>query len=167
MLELALGLVETRGLVAAIEAADAMMKAADVQLVGKDRVDPGMITIKIVGEVAAVRSAVDAGSAAAARVGQLISSHIIPRPADEIEMLIYTATFPKKQGDDDSAFDFSRYPKLLSNTKEVFLEDLDEMNVHELRKYARTLSGLSLQGREISNAVREELETEILRIKFP
>ncbi len=166
MLELALGLVETRGLVAAIEAADAMTKAAEVQLVGRERTDPGMITIKVIGEVAAVRSAVDAGSAAAARVGQLISSHVIPRPAEDVEMLIFQQSILKKQ-EEESAFDITLHPGLLSKSKEEFLKDLDKLNVHELRKYARTIDGLHIQGREISIANREELEKEIMKIKFP
>lgn len=81
---LALGLVETKGLVAAIEAADAMVKAANVVLIGKEKVVPAMITIKVVGEVAAVTSAVQAGAAAAKRVGQLLSTHVIPQPDSEL-----------------------------------------------------------------------------------
>ncbi len=87
-MKLALGLIETRGLVAAIEAADAMAKAANVKIVGKEKSTAALVTIKIVGEVAAVKSAVDAGAAAAARVGELISTHVIPRPADEISDII-------------------------------------------------------------------------------
>ncbi len=89
MLEYALGLIETRGLVAAIEAADAMVKAADVELIGKERAGSGLITVMVRGDVAAVRAAVDAGAAAAQRVGELVSSHVIPRPDDETEILIY------------------------------------------------------------------------------
>mgnify|MGYP001589730744 FL=1 len=89
MLEYALGLIETRGLIGAIEAADAATKAADVKLVGRERADAGLITIKVIGDVAAVRAAVDAGAAAAQRVGELVSMHVIPRPDDESEILIY------------------------------------------------------------------------------
>ena len=89
MLEYALGLVETRGLIGAIEAADAMMKAADVELIGRERADAGLMTIKIKGDVAAVRAAVDAGAAAAQRVGELVSVHVIPRPDSGTEILIY------------------------------------------------------------------------------
>ena len=89
MLDYALGLIETRGLVGAIEAADAATKAADVELIGRERADAGLMTIKIRGDVAAVRAAVDAGAAAAQRVGELISVHVIPRPDDETEILIY------------------------------------------------------------------------------
>ena len=82
MMNYALGLVETRGLVGAIEAADAMVKTANVTLLGKEGTDPALITIKIVGETAAVRAAVDAGAAAAQKVGELVSKHVIPRPAE-------------------------------------------------------------------------------------
>jgi microcompartment protein CcmL/EutN len=87
-MNLALGLIETKGLVGAIEAADAMAKAADVKIVGKEKVSAALMVIKIVGEVAAVKSAVDAGSVAAQRVGQLVSAHVIPRPDNQIDMLI-------------------------------------------------------------------------------
>lgn len=80
----ALGMVETIGLVAAIEAVDAMLKASDVQLVRQQRVVPGLITHLVVGETAAVRAAVDAGVAAAERVGKVAASHVIPRPSDDI-----------------------------------------------------------------------------------
>lgn len=76
----ALGLVETKGLVGAIVAADAMLKAANVTLIGKEKVTPALITIKIIGETAAVKSAIEAGAAAGTRVGQLISTHLIPHP---------------------------------------------------------------------------------------
>ena len=89
MLDYALGLIETRGLIGAIEAADAATKAAEVKLVGKEKIRGGFVTIKVVGDVAAVKAAVDAGAAAAARVGELISTHVIPRPIGELEDLIY------------------------------------------------------------------------------
>ena len=87
-MNLALGLIETKGLVGAIEAADAMAKAADVKIVGKEKVSAALMVIKVVGEVAAVKSAVDAGSVAAQRVGQLVSAHVIPRPDNQIDILI-------------------------------------------------------------------------------
>lgn len=77
----ALGMVETRGLVAAIEAADAMVKAANVQLVGKEQVGGGLVTVMVRGDVGAVKAATDAGAAAAEKIGELISVHVIPRPA--------------------------------------------------------------------------------------
>lgn len=82
--EVALGLVETRGLIAAIEAADAMLKAARVSLVGKEKIGAGYVTVMVRGDVGAVRAATDAGAAAADRVGQLVSVHVIPRPHEEV-----------------------------------------------------------------------------------
>lgn len=88
-MELALGLIETEGLIGAIEAADAMVKAADVKIVSKEKSTAALVTIKIVGDVAAVKAAVEAGAAAAQRVGKLISAHVIPRPHSEIDSIIY------------------------------------------------------------------------------
>jgi microcompartment protein CcmL/EutN len=86
---LALGLIETKGLIGAIEAADVMAKTASVQIVGKEKITAALVTIKVVGEVAAVKAAVDAGAAAAQRVGQLVSAHVIPRPDDQLEDIIF------------------------------------------------------------------------------
>ena len=80
----ALGMVETKGLIGAIEAADAMVKAANVSLVGKTLVGGGLVTIMVRGDVGAVKAATDAGAAAAQRVGELISIHVIPRPHSDI-----------------------------------------------------------------------------------
>ena len=84
----ALGMIETRGLVGAIEAADAMLKAADVSLQGKENIGSGLVTVMVRGGVAAVQAAVDAGAAAAKRVGELHSVHVIPRPHDEVEDIL-------------------------------------------------------------------------------
>jgi ethanolamine utilization protein EutM len=88
MAEHALGMVETKGLVAAIEAADAMVKAANVKLIGKERAGGGLISIYVRGDVGAVKAATDAGGAAASKVGELVSVHVIPRPAADIESII-------------------------------------------------------------------------------
>ena len=84
----ALGMIETKGLVASIEAADAMVKAANVKLIGKVHVGGGLVTVMVRGEVGAVKAAVDAGAAAAQRVGNLISQHVIPRPHGEVEGIL-------------------------------------------------------------------------------
>ncbi|MDK2799567.1 MAG: ethanolamine utilization protein EutM [Clostridiales bacterium] len=84
----ALGMVETKGLVGAIEAADAMVKAANVILIGKEQIGGGLVTVMVRGDVGAVKAATDAGAAAAERVGELISVHVIPRPHDEIEAIL-------------------------------------------------------------------------------
>lgn len=83
----ALGLIETRGLVAAIDAADAMLKAAKVELVSQERVDGGLVTIIVRGDVGSVTSATDAGARAARALGELVSVHVIPRPFPEVEAL--------------------------------------------------------------------------------
>ncbi|MCL0965957.1 ethanolamine utilization microcompartment protein EutM [Clostridioides difficile] len=84
----ALGMIETKGLVGAIEAADAMVKAANVQLVGKEQVGGGLVTVMVRGDVGAVKAATDAGAAAAERVGELISVHVIPRPHFEVDSIL-------------------------------------------------------------------------------
>jgi ethanolamine utilization protein EutM len=81
-------LVETKGLVAAIEAADAMIKAANVQLVGKEKIGSGLVTVMVRGDVGAVKASVDAGAAAAKRVGELYSVHVIPRPHEDVEGIL-------------------------------------------------------------------------------
>ena len=88
MSEQALGMVETRGLVGAIEAADAMVKAAKVKFVGREFVGGGMVAVFVRGDVGAVKAATDAGGAAAQRVGELVSVHVIPRPHSEIEFVL-------------------------------------------------------------------------------
>ncbi len=84
----ALGMIETKGLVGAIEAADAMVKSANVQLVGKEQVGGGLVTVMVRGDVGAVKSATDAGAAAAEKVGELISVHVIPRPHTEVDAIL-------------------------------------------------------------------------------
>lgn len=134
----ALGMVETRGLIAAIEAADAMMKASSVSLLGMEKADAGLVTILIEGETAAVQSSVDAGRAAAEKVGQVVSAHVIPRPANDIRIM--------QESDVDQP-----------GTRSSSSEDIEAMTVRELRAFARTQEGLSIQGREIARANRQQL----------
>jgi ethanolamine utilization protein EutM len=84
----ALGMIETRGLVAAIEAADAMVKAAKVKFLGRQKVKGGLVAVMVAGDVGAVKAAVDAGAAACKRVGELVSVHVIPRPHEDIDAII-------------------------------------------------------------------------------
>lgn len=84
----ALGMIETKGLVGSIEAADAMVKAANVSLIGKEHVGGGLVTILVRGDVGAVKAATDAGAAAAQRIGELLSVHVIPRPHMEVESIL-------------------------------------------------------------------------------
>ncbi|HTY09446.1 MAG TPA: BMC domain-containing protein [Bacteroidota bacterium] len=183
MMDFAFGMVETKGLVAAIEAADAMVKTSNVRLLGKERTDPAMITIKIIGDTAAVRSAVEAGAEAAKRVGQLISSHVIPRPADGVESLVFAKSIlteeeialllhgeappsvpseqPLVEEDEDVAFSPPQ-----STEREAYLAELKAMTVHELRSYARSFKGLPIYGREISMANKEQLLDHLMKAKF-
>lgn len=92
MAQEALGLVETKGLIGAVEAADAMVKAANVILVGKEYIGAGYVTVMVRGDVGAVKAATDAGAAAARRVGELVSVHVIPRPHAELERILPKGT---------------------------------------------------------------------------
>ena len=199
----ALGMVETRGLVASIEAADAMVKAAKVTLIGKERAKAGLITIMVLGETAAVTSAVDAGAAAAQRVGELVSTHVIPRPDDQMSAIIpggdskkevskekpvkeKESIRPSKKAspiieieeeinikETSSTIDRLREEALgkevakkekekkvkgekTKNDAETILpmEELEVLNVHQLRRLARSMEGFPIQGREISRANR-------------
>ena len=84
----ALGMVETKGLVGSIEAADAMVKAANVRLISKEYIGGGLVTVIVRGDVGAVRAATDAGAEAAAKVGELVSAHVIPRPHEDVETIL-------------------------------------------------------------------------------
>jgi microcompartment protein CcmL/EutN len=163
MLEYALGMVETRGLVGSIEAADVMVKTANVRLLGTEYIRNGLVTVQIIGEVAAVKAAVDAGAAAAGRVGQLVSQHVIPRPADEVEPLLQrprtTEPGAEEEGEDlEEDFDF-----VASANDAEYLSQLDAMTVHQLRTLARKTEGLRIQGREISMANKELLIHELMK----
>ena len=88
MAQEALGMVETRGLVAAIEAADAMLKAANVELVGTEKIGSGLVSVMVRGDVGAVKAAVEAGAQAASRLGELVAQHVIPRPHGDVEKIL-------------------------------------------------------------------------------
>ena len=88
MTQEALGMVETHGLVASIEAADAMVKSADVRLVGTEKIGSGLVTVMVRGDVGAVQAATDAGAAAAGKLGELVAVHVIPRPHSDVEKIL-------------------------------------------------------------------------------
>lgn len=208
MSDRALGMVETRGLIASIEAADAMVKAARVQLVGKEKIQGGLVTILIVGETAAVKSAVDAGAAAAKRVGELVSTHIIPRPDDQIDDMIgevrpvgrkqhkeeVEEVIPEKKPErvvkqkaikEKESFEEVKPIQKVSSSSTIdrlkkealgksspsektqisrspgkfnfTMAELEVMNVHQLRRFARDIESFPIKGREISRANRGEL----------
>ena len=137
----ALGMVETRGLIAAVEAADAMVKSSHVTLLGMEKADAGLITILVEGETAAVQSAVDAGRAAAEKVGQVVSGHVIPRPAPEVHAMQTVDASPAKSAAAPSSGG----------------AEFESMTVRELRAYAREQESLPIKGREIARANRQQL----------
>lgn len=220
----ALGLVETRGLVAAIEAADAMLKASKVSLISKEKARAGLVTIVIVGDTAAVKASVDAGAAAAQKVGELVSVHVIPRPDDQVEYILPLKSTtdkpltpqkvesskvllknsvkakpervkeqakPKKeqiieivedkkpetkktelksttvQSSSDTIERLKREalgkeieekePATEEKSAGIEMTKLEKLNVHELRRLARSTENFPIKGRTISRANRREL----------
>jgi len=146
----ALGLVETKGLVGAIEAADAGLKAANVELLGSERADAGLVTVMFGGDVAAVKAACDAGAAAAERVGQLVGVHEIPRPSPMLAAIETDESPGKRAGEDDAA-----PPQLPNGTYDITA--LESAKVVELRDMARRVENFPLKGRDVARASREEL----------
>jgi microcompartment protein CcmL/EutN len=140
----ALGLIETRGLVGALEAADAGLKAANVRLLGSERADAGLVTVKFVGDVAAVKAAVDAGAAAAERVGQLVSVHVIPRPSPDIGLAVADDETPGGQ-------------KVPMAGGRVDMAKIEHEKVVELRAMARRIPSFPIKGRDVARAGRDEL----------
>lgn len=169
-MQLALGLIETKGLVGAIEAADAMAKAADVTIIGKEKITAALVTIKIKGEVAAVRSALDAGAAAAQRIGQLVAVHIIPRPDDQIDPILTdgliegvltsnSVDLPPLDNEDEETEDEALENGEIEHVdiSQINFDELETLNVHKLRRLARGLEDFPIKGRDISKANRQDL----------
>lgn len=166
--QLALGMIETSGLVGSIEAADAMLKAANVELAGKVAIGGGLVTIFVRGDVGAVKAATAAGALAASRVGELYSVHVIPRPHTEVECLL-----PPTPGQDEldiqtqpeepEELEESEEPHGFGDLTALNISNLESFKVIELRQLARRLKNTSLVGREISRANRETLLEEIVR----
>lgn len=158
----ALGMIETRGLVASVEAADAMVKAANVSLACKEHVGGGLVTVMVRGEVAAVKAAVDAGAAAAERVGDLVAVHVIPRPHEEVETILSpppaapAPAVPEKKPE-------ARPPKqeaaaaAQANAGAPDDQTLSGMSVDRLRAVARELELPSMTRRDIRFAKKEQL----------
>ena len=138
MVQQALGLIETKGLVGVTEAADAAVKAANVQVSGFEKIDGGLVSIRLLGDVGAVQAAVSAGAAAASAVGELVSQHVIPNPHTDLVAI----------------FD-------LNGSVSIDNADLERLSVTQLRRLARQTEGLRIQGREISHANREQLVQEL------
>ena len=170
MQELALGLVETRGLVGALEAADVMAKTASVAILGMEYAGGGLVTVQATGDVAAVRAAVEAGGAAAQRVGHLVSTHVIPRPAGDVEQILRSRTGAEPAADAGSSADERdgetqelEFDFIASPDDAEYHRQLDAMTVHQLRALARSIEGLGIQGREISKANKELLVSELMK----
>ena len=140
--------METRGLVAAIEAADAMVKAANVRLLGTEVTVAALVTVKVEGETGAVRAAVAAGAAAAKKVGELIGTHVIPRPHPETYKILDVG---------DAAGSTQDVPAVSIPQA----EELESMAVRELRELARQIPGLGISGRDISRANKQQLLDEL------
>ena len=136
----ALGLIETRGLVGAIEAGDAGIKAAAVEFAGTEYADAGLVTVYFRGSVAAVRSAVDVGAAAAERVGHLVSAHVIPQPHPDLDII---ADAPRELDAPESV--------------SVDTARLKSMKVVDLRKAARRVAEFPIKGRDLARANRDEI----------
>ena len=141
-------MVETHGLVAAIEAADAMVKSAAVHLVRQQRTNPAMVTHFVVGDVGAVRAAVAAAEAAAARVGRVAGAHIIPRPAPGV----WKALVGVEPGEPAGPRRRAAQPAQAAAS-----EDYGAMTVRELRKLARARDDDRLSGRDIASAAKADL----------
>lgn len=141
----ALGLVETRGLVGAIEAADAGLKAANVRLLGSERADAGLVTVLFGGDVAAVKAACDAAAAAAERVGQLVAVHVIPRPHPSLAAV----------ETDESPGAATPVPQLSGGGYDIAA--LERAKVVELRDLARRIPSFPIKGRDVARAGRDEL----------
>lgn len=148
----ALGLIETKGLIAAIVAADAMTKAANVKIIGKEKITAAKVTIKIAGEVAAVKAALEAGAQAAIRYGELISVHVIPNPDEQLEKILNAdllVNYNEEQNKNKEAG--------LIDISSLNFKQLENMSVENLRKLARSYSNFPLSGREIAKSNKETL----------
>lgn len=185
----ALGMIETRGLVASIEAADAMVKAASVTLISKTHVGGGLVTVMVEGDVGAVKAATDAGAAAAERVGELISVHVIPRPAADVAHILDRRPEPKPEPEPEPTAPEpepepevpEHEPEEAAHTEEMKEEQPEEahaekmelseltpealgkMTVAKLRIVARELGTTGMSRRDIRFAKKEDLIERITK----
>lgn len=179
MSDKALGLIETKGLVGAIEATDAAAKAAAVVISSVELTEAAYMTLKIEGELGAVQAAVEAGAKAAEKIGELVSVHVIPNPDDGLGPILPRKRYVSKYHPDDERPPFDtdegepdlptrpKPPKTPTTSapkktkpkqkESSTLQDLENMTVSELRQFARSIEQLPLKGREISMANKKEL----------
>jgi microcompartment protein CcmL/EutN len=170
MPEYALGLVETRGLVGSIEAADVMLKTATVTILAVEYVREGLVTVEVVGEVAAVQAAVSAAASAVPRVGELVATHVIPRPADDLASLLEHQGRPRRPVSRTAKTPLSRMEQPSGTMGESIPSDFDAqglegMTVHQLRSLARGVKGLGIAGRQISKANKRQLIDELSKLR--
>lgn len=169
----ALGMIETKGLVGAIEAADAMVKAANVTLVGKERVGSGLITVMITGDVGAVKASVDAGAAAAQRVGQLIGCHVIPRlhqevesifKKDVIEEIVQVEVLEEKEIIEDIKILSKEYLESIfeKNAHEGVKAELEKANLIDLKKIIKEYDEIPLNKKEFSKIDKDTIIEKII-----
>ena len=160
----ALGLIETRGLVGVLEAADTAAKAADVQLVGIERIGGGFVSLRLSGEVAAVQAAVRAGSAAARDVSELVSAHVIPSPHLDMDSISSSAQSTRAEKKVSRAAVLAPIADTVSVPDDIDPTELARMPVTRLRQLARRIPGVRLQGREVSRANKQQLLAELQRV---
>lgn len=173
----AIGMIETKGLVASIEAADAMVKAANVEILHQELAGGGLSTIFVCGDVGAVKASVDAGAAAAERVGTLVSAHVIARPANDLEPFLYFQKSKKAQNTvqetakvkedndisndlaalDETAIKLAQENEVLETAIKWTLEELETFTVQQLRTLLRQQPNSSLNRQEIRDAKKQEL----------
>jgi ethanolamine utilization protein EutM len=176
---IALGLIETKGLIGSIEAADAMVKAANVEITGSVKVGSGLVTVLVRGDVASVKAAVDAGASAASKVGDLVASHVIPRLNEEVESILPKKIKSNKAANEKVPTNIVTSEKEICNNviKSKTLKEMNRMfdergldflmiefegwNVVELRRFARLLKDITITGRQISKANKKKLIGEI------
>ncbi len=178
----ALGLIETRGLIAAIESADAMLKAAEVRLLEKTYVGGGLVTIAVTGDVGAVKAAVDAGAAAVGMIDKhlLLSQHVIPRPHEDIDNIMVSAIIIEEADEKTETEKIEELPQEIEviaenpepDRKKMFeemfkasglkktIEALEALKVTELRNLAREYKDFGITGRAVSKADKKLLLSE-------
>ena len=175
MAQSAIGLIETQGLVGVIEAADTAAKAADVQLLGIERIGGGLVSLRLCGDVASVQAAVQAAAEAVSRVSELVSAHVIPQPHVDVAMMSSVAPLggvsPRSPdvGPVSDAPNPSYAPERadvepLPDLQQLSPSDLGHLSVARLRQLVRRTPGVQLRGRQISRANKEELVAELLAV---
>ena len=157
----ALGLIETRGYTALIAATDSSAKYAHVDVLSVQRASGGLVLIALVGDVASVQAAVDAGSREAQTVGELISAHVIPRPDESVWRMLGL-----RAADDSTKPEKTQHRAAKKSNASETREDLDALPVRELRRIARSTESIELSGRDISRASKHDLIDAIRRARI-